>query len=149
MVKGKEKAENLNISTGNYADNKILFVNFLVELVDSVKGDYKFTLSSSTLADGTLLKNAFLEKNTYEPYQLYCELSDEEHQQVEMIKMQDPLLKVFEYSPDKKNLEKKLIPSKTGELHLRFQYTKKTKYLTIYKPNPDLRTLKIIYHAQI
>ena len=85
----------------------------------------------------------------FEPYNLYCEITDDNNKRVDLLKMQNPLLRVFEFSPDKETLGKRLVRSLTGELYLRFQLTKDSKFLTIYKPQPDLQNLKKIYHAQI
>lgn len=141
--------ENLNISKGESAGNKILFITFRMTLTDSVKDTYKFTVINTVFAEGILNKNSFNSDIAAEPYNLYCEISDENKKRLDLLKVQNPLLKVFEYSPDKKTLEKKLFTSNTGELYLRFQFTKNSKYLTIYKPQPNLQILKKIYYAQI
>jgi len=141
--------EKLNVTKGENTGNKILFITFRMTLTDSIKDTYKFTVVNTIFGEGILNKNSFNSDIPAEPFNLYCEISDENKKRVDLVKVQNPLLKVFEYSPDKKTLEKKLFTSNTGELYLRFQLNKNSKYLTIYKPQPDLRTLKKIYYAQI
>lgn len=141
--------EKLNVSTKENAENKIVFLTLQMTRTDSVKDTYTFAVTNTIFAEGSLSKNSFIKDIPVEPYYLYCEITDESKKRVDLIKVQNPLLKVFEYSPDKKTLEKKLFTANTGELYLRFQLTKNSKYLTIYKPQPDLQTLKKIYYAQI
>jgi hypothetical protein len=141
--------EKLNVSNGKNATNKILFLTLRMTLTDSAKDTYKFTVINTIFAEGILNKNSFNHTIPIEAYNLYCEITDESKKRVELVKVQNPLLRVFEYSPDKGILGKELIKSNTGELYLRFQLTKDSKFLTIYKPQPDLQTLKKIYYAQI
>ncbi|MEP7109670.1 MAG: hypothetical protein ABI760_16870 [Ferruginibacter sp.] len=143
------QAVKLNVSNGENAENKIIFLTFQMTLADSIKDTYTFTVTNTIFAEGILNKNSFISDMPVEPYNLYCEITDDTKKRVDMIKVQNPLLKVFEYSPDKTILEKRLFISNTGELFLRFQLTKNSKYLTIFKPQPDLQTLKKIYYAQI
>lgn len=143
------KAEKLNVSSRENAENKIVFLTLNMTLLDSVKDTYSFTLTNTIFAEGTLQKKSFNNNISIEPFYLYCEISDESKKRIDMIKVQNPLMKVFEYSPDKTILEKKLFTSTSGELYLRFQFTRNSKYLTIYKPQNDLQTLKKIYYAQI
>jgi len=151
-IQNKEKEfppEKINVSNGKNADNKILFLTLRMSLADSITDTYRFAVLNTIFADGVLNSNSFINDLAYEPNNLYCEITDDDKKRIDFFKVQNPLLKVFEYSPDKKLLEKKLFTSKTGELYLRFQLTKNSKYLTIYKPLPDLQTLKKIYYAQI
>lgn len=141
--------EKINVSNRENAENKIIFLTLRMTLTDSVKDTYKFTITNTILANGILNKNSFLTDIAIEPYNLYCEITDDSKKRVDLIKVQNPLSKVFEYSPDKQKLEKKLFTSYSGELYLRFQFTKNSKYLSIYKPATGLRTLKKIYHAQM
>ena len=141
--------EKLNVSNKENAENKIVFLTFQMTLTDSVKDTYTFTVTNTIFAEGILNKKSFNSDIPIEPYYLYCEITDDSKKRVDMIKVQNPLTKVFEYSPDKVALEKKLFTSNTGELYIRFQFNKNSKYLTIYKPQSDLQTLKKIYYAQI
>ena len=141
--------EKLNISNGENAANKILFLTLRMTLADSVKDTYEFTVIKSIFAEGILNKNSFKEDINIEPFILYCEITDDSKKRVDLVKVQNPLLKLYEYSPDKETQGKILVKNNSGELYLRFQLTKDAKYLTIYKPQPDFRTLKKIYYAQI
>lgn len=141
--------EKLNLSSPETAENKILFLTLAITLTDSIRDTYKVTQVNATFANGVLHKNSFREDTPIEPYHLYCEITDDSKKRVDLIKVRNPLLQVFEYSPDKEKLEKKLFSSRTGNIYLRFQFSKASKYLTIYKPHSDLRTLKKIYHAQM
>ena len=146
---GNTKTDRLNVSKRENAENKILFLTLGITLTDSARDTYQFTLINAVFGDGILNKSSFKNDENFEPYHLYCEITDANKKRVDFIKVKNPLLKVFEYSPNKERLEKKLFTSKTGELYLRFQFNKHSKFLAIYKPQPDLRTLKKIYHAQI
>ncbi len=141
--------EKLNLSNSENGEDKILFLTLNMTMTDSVMDTYKFAVTNTIFAKGILNGNPFKNDIVIEPYNLYCEISDDKKKRVDLIKVQNPLLKVFEYSPDKEKLEKKLFVSKTGELFLRFQFSKNAKYLTIYKPQADSGTLKIIYYAKI
>lgn len=141
--------EKLNLGDHQSKDNTILFLTLSMAITDSVKDTYKFAVTNTIFAKGILNVNPFKNDVVIEPYNLYCEISDDKKKRVDLIKVQNPLLKVFEYSPDKEKLEKKLFISRTGELFLRFQFSKNAKYLTIYKPQADSRTLKMIYYVQI
>ncbi|MEO6328061.1 MAG: hypothetical protein ABIO55_03980 [Ginsengibacter sp.] len=145
----EQPAEKLNVSNRENAENKIVFLTLQMTLADSLKDTYSFSLTNIIFAEGALGKNLFNNDIPVEPHYLYCEITDERKKRVEVIKVQNPLMKVFEYSADKQTLEKKLFTSNTGELFLRFQFTKISKYLTIYKPQPGSLTLKKIYYAQI
>lgn len=143
------KPDRLHINNRENAENKILFLTLRITLTDSIMDTYKFTLLNAVFAEGTLNKSSFHSEVAIEPFHLYCEITDNSKKRIDLIKVQNPLLKVFEYSPDKETLEKKLFKSTSGEIYLRFQLSNNSKYLTIYKPHPDLRTLKKIYHAEI
>lgn len=143
------KPDKLNVSSSEGSETKILFLTLNMTLTDSASDTYKFSLVKSIFAEGQLHKNSLKQEASIEPYYLYCEITDDDKKRIDLIKVQNPLLKVIEYSPEIGTLEKKLFVSKTGEIYLRFQFSKASKYLTIYKPQTDLRTLKKIYHAQI
>lgn len=130
------------------SETKILFLTLNMTQIDSASDTYKFSLVNSVFAEGQLHKNPPGELSI-EPFYLYCEITDDDKKRTDFIRIRNPLLKVVEYSPEIGKLEKKLFVNKTGELYLRFQFNKASKYLTIYKPQPDLRTLKKIYYAQI
>ncbi len=137
------------LNVGNEAsETKILFLTLNMMQLDSASDTYRFSLVNSVFADGQLLKKS-LKEPSIEPFYLYCEITDDQKKRTDFIKVKNPLLKVVEYSPEIGKLDKKLLVSKTGEIYLRFQFGKRSKYLTIYKPQPDLRKLKKIYHAQI
>lgn len=141
------KPDKLNVGK-EVSDTKILFLTLNMTLIDSASDTYQFSLVNSVFADGQLHKNS-LKEPSIEPFYLYCEITDDDKKRSDFIKVRNPLLKVVEYSPEIGKLDKKLFVSQTGEIYLRFQFSKTSKYLTIYKPQPDLRTLKKIYHAQI
>jgi len=141
--------EKLNVSNNENSENKIIFLTLRMTLTDSVNDTYQFSVTNTIFSEGILKKNFLKNEAMIEPYNLYCEITDDGKKRIDLIKVQNPLMKVFEYSPDKEILEKKLVRSSTGNLHLRFQLTKNSKFLIIYKPQPDKRTLKKIYHAQI
>jgi hypothetical protein len=141
--------EKLNISSSENRENQILFLTLRMSLTDSVNDTYKFTVTNVIFAEGILNKNSFINDPPIEPHYLYCEITDDSKKRVDLIKVQNPLSRVFEYSPDSQTLEKKLFISNTGELNLRFQFIKNSKYLTIYKPQSDLQTLKKIYHVHL
>jgi hypothetical protein len=143
------KPDKLNVANKENSENKILFLTLRMTLSDSTRDIYQFTVINSLFKDGTLNTNSFQHDGSIEPYHLYCEITDDNKKRTDLIKVQNPLLKVVEYSPDKERLEKKVLVSNTGEIYLRFQFSKSSRYLTIYKPQPDLRTLKKIYYAQI
>lgn len=142
------KAENLKV--GNKpAQDKILFLTLNMTLTDSVQDTYQFSLLQSVFAEGSLKHNLFSNEAQPEPYYLYCEITDDSKKRIDFIKVKNPLQNIIEYSSEPGTLGKKLFVTNTGQVFLRFQFTNATKYLTIYKPQPDLRTLKKIYHAQI
>jgi hypothetical protein len=141
--------EKLNISSREKAENTIVFLTLHMRITDSVKDTYQFTVTNIIFATGILKQSPFQNHVAIEPYYLYCEITDDSKKRLDLIKVQNPLLKVFEYSPDKEKLEKKLFVNDTGELNLRFQFLKDSKYLTIYKPQSDLLTLKKIFHVQL
>jgi hypothetical protein len=141
------KPDKLNVGK-EVSETKILFLTLSMTQIDSASETYKFSLVNSVFAEGQLHKNSFKEPSL-KPFYLYCEITDDDQKRTDFIAVRNPLLKVVEYSPEVGKLDKKVFVSKTGEVYLRFQFTKTSKYLTIYKPQPDLRTLKKIYHAQI
>lgn len=143
------KAERLPLAGKELADKKILFLTLGITLTDSVQDTYKFDLHNTVFAEGRIPRNPSEAELAPEPYNLYCELSDENKKRIELITVKNPLLSLIEYSPEPGKLEKKLFIQQKGEIFLRFQFSKSIKYLTIYKPHSDLRTLKKIYHAQI
>ena len=145
----KAKGNNLNVAGKENAENKILFLTFNITLVDSVSDTHVVSLVYAAFAPGRLHQNAFRSDTSLDPYYLYCEIAGDDKKRTTLLKVQNPLFTVLEYSPEPGILNKKLFVKKSGEISLRFQYTKASKYLTIYKPDSGLRTLKKIYHAQI
>lgn len=141
--------QSLNLSSPEKSDDQILFLTLKMTMLDSLSDSYQFEMINTIFAKGVLNKNDFLKELPIEPFQLYCELTDEKKNRIDLFKVQNPLLKVYEYSPDKQTLEKKLIKSQEGDLFLRFQLTKAVKRIAIYKPQADLKKLKLIYHAKI
>ena len=143
------KEEKLALPTAQPGNNKIIFLTLGMTLSDSVLDTYQFTLQNSIIADGKIPRSVFQAGIPLETYQLYCELSDENKKRIELIAVKNPLLEVLEYSAEEGKLEKRIFRKTTGQIYLRFQLSQNIKYLTIYKPQMDLQTLKRIYHAQI
>lgn len=144
-----ETIDKLNISNRENAENKIIFLTLNVTVADSIQDTYNFKVVNTVLADGSLKKGSLPDQQVLEQNYFYCEIADENKKRQELIKVQNPLLKVYEYSPNKEVLEKIVFKNMTGDFTIRFQFNKNSKYLTIYKLQPDLRTLKKVYYAQI
>lgn len=127
--------------------NKIIFLTFSISVKDSVKDEYDLHKKDVKYADG-ILKKAGADLNNAEPQYLYCELLNGEKERLDIVRVENPLLRVFEYSEEGSNqLQKKAFTAKTGEFVVRFNLNKQTKYLSVYKLSAN--QLKKIYHAQL
>ena len=131
----------------NRGVNKIVFLTFSISVKDSVKDEYDLRMTDVKYADGTM-KKANAEMNSAEARYLYCEFLNEEKETMDIIRVDNPLLRVFEYTNEGSNqLLKKAFASKVGEFVIRFNLNKQTKYLSVYKISAN--KLKKIYYAQL
>lgn len=144
-----EVASQLHVLNDSYAnENKIVFLNFEITEIDSIREEYSFKLINKIYADGILKKSPFAVATSFEKNYLYCEISSAEKQRLDFVKTEDPLNKIYEYPGDDKGLGKQLIKAQKGNFSIRFQYNSNMKYLTIYKlGNNNYDTLKTLYHA--
>ena len=152
-MKGKQAEslpiENLQITGEQNSDNKIVFLSIMIMQTDSIKDTYSLKVTNTIFADGRLKRNP-LATFSPEPNYLYCEILDNNKKRSDYIRVENPLLRVYEFNENPGSpLDKKSIKSKVGEFNLRFQFDKNSKYLSIYKASPDYKTLKKIYNATI
>lgn len=141
--------ENLQISSGPQADNKIVFLTIQITRIDSLNDRYRFKVIHTRFAEGQVKKNPMAEFSP-EPRYLYCEILDADKKRADYIRVENPLFRVYEFNESPESpLQKKVISSAQGELFLRFQLDKTAKYLSIYKQSPDYKSLKRIYYATI
>ncbi len=141
--------ETLHINGISNDETKIIFLTISITQADSVRDTYNFKVTNTMLAEGQIKKNSMA---TFEPEPnfLYCEILDADNKTTDYIRVQNPLLKVYEFNATPESpLQKKTFKSKQGEFNLRFQFDKNSKYLSIYKATPDSKTLKRVYHATI
>ena len=131
----------------NRGVNKIVFLSFFISVKDSVKDEYDLRMTDVRYADGTM-KKANAAMNSTEPQYLYCELLNGEKETLDIVRVENPLFRVFEYSNEGSNqLQKKAFTAKVGEFVIRFNLNKQTKYLSVYKISAN--KLKKIYYAQL
>ena len=142
----EEYKERLEINKAGSALNKIVFLTFEVSSADSAKDIYDFKLKNTFFASGALKQATLDIQIPVEPYYFYYRISDENQKTVNYQKVQNPLQTVYEF-PGENGLSKKLIEKKSGELVVRFNYTKDSKYISFLKLDPYTKTLKTIYHA--
>lgn len=141
--------DKLEITKYGDAGNKIVFLTFKVIQPDTSKEVYDFKLINKIITDGELKKNLFMQEPTIEPFSYYYSVSDNIKQKKELIKIPDPLTMSLEYAGDDGAFHKIRIKKDSGQLTVRFQLSANSKYISIYKPNPDLITLKEIYNASL
>jgi len=144
-----QPTDNLQISGTQNSENKIVFLTIKITQTDSIKDTYSFKVTNTIFAEGQLKKNPMA---TYppEPNYLFCEILDANKKRIDFIRVENPLLKVYEFNGKPGDpLEKRAVKSIQGEFNLRFQFDKSSKYLFIYKASPDYKTLKKLYHATI
>ena len=141
--------ENLKITGIQDLENKIVFLTIKITQTDSLGDTYSFKVTNTILADGKLKRNPMVTFSP-EPNYLYCELLDDTKKRSDYIRVDNPLLRVYEFN-DKPGspLDKRAFKRTEGEFNLRFQADKNSKYLSIYKASPDYKSLKKIYNATI
>ncbi len=145
----KTDATQLNFPRNEGKVSQIAFLTMQVKLADSLSDRYEFKVDNIMFADGVSKKQWHDEGNSFEHYYLYCEILDGNKNRIDLIKVQDPLKKVFEYSNETTNaLEKKLFRSNSGSFTLRFNFTPQSKFLAVYKAETTLDKLKLLYYAQ-
>src|SRR5688572_4332618 len=89
--------ENLQISGTQHSENKIVFLTIKITQTDSIKDTYSFKVTNTKFAEGQLKKNPM---GTFplEPNYLYCEILDASNNRVDFIRVENPLLKVYEFN---------------------------------------------------
>jgi hypothetical protein len=145
----KDSSENLHVSATGGEENKIIFLNFLVQLEDSINDKYSFTLTGSRVASGAMKNYATKSETVIEPNYLYVDLSNDKKQSTGYLKVPDPLCTVYEYPSSGGSLEKTVIRKNSGTITIRFPHNKETTGITIYKPETPGNTLKKLYHATL
>ncbi|MEO6406609.1 MAG: hypothetical protein ABIY51_06040 [Ferruginibacter sp.] len=143
-------SEQLNLNPAKGLVGNIVFLTIEIRLADSLHDQYAFRLTDVKYAAGTLKKQFYPDETSYEQTIIYCEILDEGKNRIDLIKVQNPLMKVYEYSDEKTNmLGKKLMISNSGSFMLRFNYTERSKYIMLYKTGKTLNQLKRIYYATL
>jgi hypothetical protein len=141
--------ENLQITDTLDFENKIVFLTIKITQTDSVKDTYSFKVTKTVIANGQLKRNP-MATFVPEPNYLYCEILDDNKKRTDYIRVENPLLKVYEFNEKPGSpLNKRTFKTTQGEFNLRFQFDKNSKYLSVYKASPDYKTLKKIYNASI
>jgi len=140
-------SDQLNLS-GN-ATNKILFLTFSVRQPDSTKEKYVFQLINKVFADGELKKNYFSQQPVIEPYAYYYAVSNDANDKEQLIKIADPLLMSLEYTEEDGVFRKIQVKKDSGQMTIRFQWSRYAKYISVYKPHPYSLTLEKIYNATL
>ncbi len=126
--------------------NKIVFLTLEVSLKDSVNDVYFFQQRSVRYTEGQV-KKQFLPEG-YEPGSLYVVIKDDDGKVIESYSVPDPLNQIFETSDEKTGaMAKHIVRREKGELFLRFNLNKETKYLSIYKLSSG--QLKQLYEAKL
>ena len=138
--------DKLEINKNGTALNKIVFLTFEVTLVDSINDLYNFKLKNTLFAPGLLKQNKLDDQMAIEPYYFYYQVSGENQKLKTYQKVQNPLQTVYEYAGEN-GLNKKLIQKRSGEMIVRFNYNKDSKYISFFKPDNNTKTFKTIYHA--
>lgn len=115
-----EPTENLQLSGSQNSESKIVFLTIKITQTDSVKDTYSFKITNTILAEGQLKKNPIAAFSP-EPNYLYCEILDDNKRRIDFIRVENPLLKVFEFN-DKpgSQLEKRAFKSTQGEFFYGF-----------------------------
>lgn len=145
----KLPAQQLNLDK-SAAENKIVFLTFEVSLVDSAQDSYSFLLKNKTFSEGLLKKSALTTSDPVQSGYLYYQLSSEPSAPKNLVKVQNPLQRTYEFPSEQTgSLEQRTLSNKTGNLTIRFQYQKELKYLTFYKPQTPTLTLKRVYYAEL
>ena len=131
------------------AETKIVYLTLHVTLIDSINDTYSFSTLNTQFAEGILKKGNTAQDTDPDPFYFYCEITDGNKKRQDLIKVQNPLRKVYEYSPETGILDKRIFTSKSGEFTVRFQLTANSKFFSIYRPDPASHKLKQIYYAKI
>ncbi len=140
-------AVQLGVNTEGAAEDKIVYLTFEVQLIDSTLDLYSFTLKHKVLAAGRLKENFGGAPYIADSNALFYQLATDTTTTRQLVKIQNPLRKTIEYSPAERQLEVKTIYRTKGDLTIRFQMEKGIRYLSFYKLQPHSATLKRIYHA--
>ena len=107
---------------------------------------YFFQQRSVRYTEGQV-KKQFLPEG-YEPGSLYVVIKDDDGKVIESYSVPDPLNQIFETSDEKTGaMAKHVVKREKGELFLRFNLNKETKYLSIYKLSSG--QLKQLYEAKL
>lgn len=141
--------DNLQIRDTQNLENKIVFLTIRITQTDSLKDTYSFKVTNTIIVKGRLKTNAM---NTFspEPNYLYCEITDANKKRTDYTRVENPLLKIYEFDEKPGSpLQKRFFKTTQGEFNLRFQFDKNSRYLSIYKFSSDYKTLKRLYHAAI
>lgn len=126
--------------------NKIVFLTLELSLKDSVNDVYFFQQRSARYTEGQV-KKQFLPEG-YEPGSLYVVIKDDDGKVIESYSVPDPLNQIFETSDEKTGaMAKHIVRREKGELFLRFNLNKETKYLSIFKLSSG--QLKQLYEAKL
>lgn len=145
------KAEDLKVNIQGTAKDKIVFLTFKVQLQDSLRDIYKFTLTRSSVKDGVLKKADLHEETIIEPNYLYVDYTGKKERASALMKVPDPLCTLYEYPGEQhQSLIKKVIKKQEGVLNIRLQFDPANTNIYIYKNSAASgRTLKEIYHARL
>jgi len=131
-------------------NKRITFLMFEVFLKDSINDLYSFLLKNKIFAEGTLKGNDFQTVTAIENNYFYFELSNKEGEKSNLIKVDDPLNKIYEHPGEgMHDLGKVILRKNSSEFDIRFQWEAKWKYLSIYKPLGNPLKLKKIYYAKL
>jgi hypothetical protein len=145
----QQKPEQLNLERAAGAESRIVFLTMNISVEDSVKETYRLKKVEVITAGGTTKKQQADEAGI-EPGFLYCEILDADNKRTDIIRVQNPLLKVYEFTAEGSNaLEKKAFKSNSGEFVLRFNLNRSARFLAVYKMKTASRELKKIYYAQL
>ena len=143
---GSVKTEDLQLKTPDGQD-KIVFLTMQITLRDSAKDEYELLKKNVIYADGSMKKMKAGMQDAEQQY-LYCEVQDAAGKMIDVLRVENPLLRIFETSDEHTGrFEKHLVRQVTGTFVLRFNLTRETKYLSFYKLSAN--KLKKIYHAQL
>lgn len=148
LKQNNSQVDRIGLSADKKADHKIVYLSFDISLTDSIYDEYSVKIKNKILAEGVLKKSVFRESLVIEKGYLYYELSPGDSSSSNRLqKIQNPLLKTYEYPGEDGTLNKQTFPSSRGVLTIRFQYENSLKSISIYKPDKNSISLKKIYYA--
>lgn len=145
---GNSLNEELNLIKSQSGAGKIVFLTFEMVMTDSINDVFTIRLKNTIYADGTLKKGTSTVALSIEPNYLYYQLTNDGKSVTGSYeKVYNPLNMIYEYPGENFELNKLTAKKQHGEFVIRFQYEKDLKYISIFKPNTDLKSIKKVYHA--